>query len=386
MNAHRSALDTSIHFPTESSSIGYLLKHKGIQKDNKNNVVLNKKKDGSYTDRLEKAKVSYASIDVDDELLDLSARNVLSAKDTVQKSLNAMAKDERQIGKNYTAVRFAVDPNTNDVVVHDINKELNNNNSFNGSCSMWNESFNGLYASYNGGSMCLDLSFPNFANNSTCGIDFAEVLEEKIEKLPKIFSKIEKLPKNFSNANHQYGSKNNSIFLQFERGDCQLDTTRKTSEDDHEKTVNSETQKSNRKKRQKLQQFYNRKEYRSAFRTSKIAADKFILHNAELIHEFYEFYISSLSSTSTNSDENVKQKDTQTEDFLKRWCESDGRGLEHAILISYVLSNNCPTNDDMDNAIFGKKINNNDARRYEQIPNLPSSMAHQFALMDAIIV
>lgn len=366
----RISLDHNILFSSESSSIGYLLEQKGIQKDNKNSIVLNKKKGGSCTYSLEKPKISYMGNDDDDESLDLSARKVMSATEAIQKALKEITKDGGKFEKKHPSVQFAIDPNTNDMMVNDINQEINRSNGISGSCSNWNESFNRLDASWNGSSMCLDLSFDNIGYDSSCGLDFADVVEEKIEKISTNL---------FTNRNQNHGGSNNnsSIFFHFERSASQLDSA-DTTEDGMDLMINDVKRRSPRKRRPKFQQFYKRKDYRSAYRTAKHAADEFILHNEELVHEFYQFYMSSLSSTSTtdkNSDD--------AKNFLKRWCESDGRGLEHAILLSYLMSKNDPGKNDMD-VILIKKIN--DAKRYEQIPSLSSSMAHQFALMDAIIV
>lgn len=335
-----SSLDSNMMISSESSpsssSIGFILEQKGLQKkrDYGCSVIVNTKKGGSCIYSLPKPLVSSSCRSMTPILNDEGlAKN--DAKVTMLSKTEGKTDDQ-------VVVRFAIDPSTKDVLRCEINEEL----QYNGNIK------NGSYLFENKESLDV-LSFPNLLCDNSVDLDFLD--EEKIENL-------------FSNTRRCY--------VKNETRTPTGTPIRPQKDVDNDPMTSDDVQSNNRRKR-RLEQFYNRKEYRLSFRKSKRAGEEFMSKHPQLVHEFYRYYVSSLSPSTIPDDTNNKNQKEEEDPFLKRWCESNGRGLEYAILLS-------ARRDHPLNYILDKKMN--DAQRRDQTPCLSIGMAHQVALMDARMV
>lgn len=265
----------------------------------------------------------------------------------------------------HKSVHFAVDPNNiNSILVEDIKEALQLHDSSYGF---------GLSLSHNsfmGSSGHLDLSFASLAYDID-DVDI-ELLEERVEKIPT------HIKSESCRGHRQRGSK---VESNESKGESKSDTEKDEKENNRIRT----RKRTNRDKQMKFHDFYKRKEYRTTARVSKHAAESFITEHPELTQQFVNFYVASL--VKDKQEIKVTEPDEIDQKLLKCWCESDGRGLEPAIVLSYLTSSdpNNTMSDEDKSTILAIIMELNNKRRYEQVPRLSAKMAHHLALMDAVV-
>lgn len=294
-----------------------------------------------------------------------STRNGASLSPLVSAMKVGTPRDDDKIPQK--SVHFASDPNNPDsILVEDIKKALFLSDSYASfGMSLGHNSLLG-----NSGHS-LDLSFASLAYDIN-DMD-VDMLEEKIEKITTSVSSESRRQRR--QCGHD--SSNASI----ESYDANDESKSEPEKDGKENTHFRTRKRTNREKQEKFHEFYKRKDYRASSRISKHAAEEFIADNPELAQKFVNFFIASMSK-----DEKDITNDEIDQGLLRSWCQSDGRGLEHAILLSYLTMEDANMLPDKDNSKIESIITGlHNRRRYEQVPRLSANMAHQLALMDADI-